>query len=81
MVALGIGGDEHVIQATAIEDVCTPLCRPAVSQELLQSFGVALELDEDYSKEETLRVDILIGLDVYWRLTTSKVIPSKVDPG
>ena len=57
---------DHSLLATEVDVICTPLFQPATIPEILQSLG-DVELAHVYDQSEELKVDILIGLDSYWR--------------
>lgn len=57
----------HRIAAVEVPVICAPLSRPSVSAETLQQFK-GLELADQHSVDEKLSIDILVGLDSFWRL-------------
>lgn len=63
------------VQATEIPVVCVPLRRKGVPREFLESFK-GLTLAERSYTEEVGSVDILIGLDYYWKLMKPNVVAS-----
>ena len=67
-------GDQQAVPVvlTEIPVVCAPMYRPAVSPEVLGSLSdVDIELID--VQEGDFQVDILIGLDFYWRLMTPEM--------
>jgi len=70
-----------VISATEVPVVCAPLFRRQVPSEVLSQFGT-VELVEDYSQSQHLNIDILIGMDNYWRFVRREVVQIHEDhPG
>ena len=63
-------GDQQVVSVVLTETpvVCAPMYRPAVPSDVLSSLDDDVQLIDVYEGE--FQVDILIGLDVYWRLMT-----------
>ena len=55
-----------VISATEVPVVCAPLFRRSVPDDILKQFG-KVQLVEDYKESQHVKIDILIGLDHYWR--------------
>ena len=66
------GNTENVV-ATEIPVICAPMYRPAVPQSVLASLGQGVEF-VDLCEGQEIQVDILVGLDAYWRLMTSQMI-------
>ena len=62
----------HSLLAVEVPTICTPLIRPSVPCELLSAF-TSVQLADDYKNNRHMTVDILVGLDAYWRF----VDPSK----
>ena len=58
---------------TEIPVICTPIFRPAVPQSVLESFGENVKL-LDVTAGQKVKVDILIGLDVYWKFMTPEMV-------
>lgn len=56
----------HSLSAVEIPTICTPLIRPCVPNELLNAFS-GIELADNYKDKCHLTVDILVGLDAYWK--------------
>jgi len=61
------------LTATEVPVICSPLSRPTLPSNLFNSLP-KLEFADDYSRKGTLTVDVLVGLDQYWRLIKSGVI-------
>ena len=67
-------GSNHSLLVTEIPVICAPLYRPEVPSDFLESLG-GVEFADDYSESKDAKIDILIGLDAYWRF----IEPSSVD--
>ena len=63
----GTSQGSAAISAIEVPIVCVPLHRKRIPQDILKSFN-GIEFVENYSQNETKSVDILIGLDYYWKL-------------
>ena len=59
-------GDNHSLIAAEIHDICAPLFRPSIPNHLIKEF-TSLSLADDYTNNRHITIDILIGLDAYWR--------------
>ena len=59
----GSRGDAVSLVAT----ICAPIFRPAVPDSVLRSFGKDIKF-VDVPMGQEIKVDILIGLDAYWKL-------------
>lgn len=59
-------GKNHSVHAVEVTSICPPLRRQRVPDDVLQSFS-HLQLAEDYGHDRDLTLDILIGVDNYWR--------------
>ena len=59
----------HSLIASAIPDICAPLFRPSVPGEIIREFS-SLQLADDYLNNRHVTVDILIGLNAYWKFIT-----------
>ena len=59
-------GSSHSLIAAEINEICARLFRPSVPKEGIKAFS-SLQLADDYSNSRHVTVDILIGLDAYWR--------------
>ena len=55
------------ILLTEIPEICTTMYRPKVPVKLLEEFQ-GLKWANRYDKGERVKVDVLIGLDYYWKL-------------
>ena len=60
------------IQVTEIPAICTPVSCPTVPDELLQSFGGLCPVELPSGSK--VKVDILIGLDCYWKLVKPRAV-------
>ena len=75
-------GADHTLFATEVPAICDPLVRPEVSQQVLQSFGeLSWASDCDYSELAEIQVDILIGLDSYWKFVKPQIVSSSLMTG
>lgn len=59
-------GSMHSLLVKEIPVICSPLIRPSVPVESLHAFN-SLEFADEYGQNRELSIDILIGLDAYWR--------------
>ena len=67
-----LGNDSNTsVTVTEIPHICASLAKPTIPEELINSFGQELNIVEAKSGEIT--VDLLIGLDWYWRLVTGGI--------
>ena len=70
----------HDILATEIPVITAPIFKPKVPGDILQSFG---DLDwacaDFYDDTEHVTVDILIGLDAYWKLIMPGILKADND--
>ena len=59
--------DGQLLKLRALETniICEPLFRPKIPFETVASFN-SIQLADDYFKDRTLKIDILIGVDRYW---------------
>lgn len=69
-----------VISATEVPVVCAPLYRRQVPEEILMDMN-RRNMAEDYSQEKRVKVDILIGLDQYWKFVTPECVVLREDSG
>ena len=53
--------------------ICAPLRRPVVPPDLTSCLG-DLQFVEDYSTVDDIKVDIIIGLDAYWKFVKPNTI-------
>ena len=71
--AKGIHGSCETLILTEVPQICAPIFQPAVSEELictLQSLGVTGVCNES----SHMQVDILLGLDCYWKFMSPKLV-------
>lgn len=61
-----VNQSDHSLLATEVNTICAPLFRPAIPSAVLESLG-QVEFGQEYESPEELDVDILVGLDAYWR--------------
>ena len=67
-------GQNHSLCAVEVMSICPPLRRQRVSDEVMRSLS-HLKLAEDYGHDRDLTLDILIGVDNYWRfISTNNVL-------
>ena len=69
----GRDGNAVPLKATEIPTICVPLCCPSVPQSVLSALGNGIKL-VDVPEGKEVQVDILIGLDAYWKLMTSEMM-------
>ena len=69
----GSRGDAVSLVATGIPTICAPMFRPAVPDSVLRSFGKYFEF-VDVPMGQEIKVDILVGLDAYWKLMTPEIV-------
>ncbi|XP_076038379.1 uncharacterized protein LOC143023660 [Oratosquilla oratoria] len=62
-------GNPHSILAVEVETICPPLSRQRIPSDVLQSLS-HLQLADDYGHDGDLTLDILIGVDNYWRFVS-----------
>ena len=67
----GLKGEESPIEVTEVPTICPPLYRPSLPCEVSALFG-DLEF-ADMPEGKLCDIDILIGLDVYWKLVLPEV--------
>ena len=63
---IGRDGLAHPLIAAAVPTISKPLYRAKVSPENLNEFG-ALHFADHYNLDRTTDINILIGIDQYWR--------------
>ena len=56
-----------------VASICPPLRRHRVSREIMQSLS-HLPLADDYGIDRDLSIDILIGVDNYWRFVSTNIL-------
>ena len=59
--------------ATEIPSICAPVYRPEVPLHALRSFG-ELSFDVDRPESGEVQIDILIGLETYWRFMKADIV-------
>ena len=73
-VNLKCAGDSYVsLFATEIPTICAPVYRPDIPLHVLQSFE-GLSIEADCSDGGEVQVDVLIGLDAYWKFMKSGIV-------
>jgi len=70
----GPDGNVGVARVTEIPTVCIPLHRRRVPKVILKSLK-GIKLLDDYDRDKSFSVDILIGLDQYWRFVKPEIVP------
>ena len=65
----------HSLLVTETDVICADLCRPEVPPEILASFS-DLTLAADHDEIGPQQIDILIGMDAYWRFVGTESVPS-----
>ena len=74
--------DEHGLDqslfATEVPVICAPLVCPEVPQSVLTSFG-ELSMAWDYTLSSEIKVDILVGLDSYWKFVKPQITGCSVE--
>ena len=73
VVLEGSSGSGHSLHAMEVPVICAPLRRPVVPPELTSCLG-DLQFMEDNSTIDDIKVDILIGLDAYWKFVKLNII-------
>lgn len=63
-------GHNHSVCAVEVMSICPPLRRQRVPEEVLQSLS-HLPLADDYGHDRDLTLDILVGVDNYWRFVSA----------
>ena len=64
---MDMNGELHILSAAEIPVICAPLARVCVPRSIFKYFS-HLKMADDYDKNTSLQVDILVGLDFYWKL-------------
>ncbi|XP_068210791.1 uncharacterized protein [Palaemon carinicauda] len=67
-----VWGESPSLLASEIPDICAPLFRPSVPDVKIKHFS-SLQLADDYMNSRHVNVDILVGLDAYWKF----MLPNK----
>ncbi|XP_066939743.1 uncharacterized protein [Macrobrachium rosenbergii] len=77
MSLVGYKDESHSLMVAAVPDICTPLFCPSVPDEEIMTFS-KLQLADDCMNNRHLNVDILVGLNAYWRfMVPNKTVQSK----
>ncbi|XP_064649968.1 uncharacterized protein LOC135501660 [Lineus longissimus] len=61
-------GENISLNVAEVPVICNPLVRPLVPCELLNILGSDIQLADSVSENREITVDILVGLDLYWKL-------------
>ena len=64
---LDMKGEPHILSAAEIPVICAPLARTCVPQAILDHFS-HIQMADDYARNKYLQVDILVGIDYFWKL-------------
>ena len=64
---MDMNGELHILSAAEIPVICATLARVCVPRSIFKYFS-HLKMADDYDKNTSLQVDILVGLDFYWKL-------------
>ena len=70
-------GTDQPLLATAVDVICRPLLRPSLGHDILNSFG-DISFADHYETGSVVKIDILIGMDSYWRFVLPQVLCSEV---
>ena len=70
-------GTDRPLLATAVDVICAPLSRPSLGHDILNSFG-DISFADHYETRSVVKIDILIGMDSYWRFVLPQVLCSEV---
>ena len=68
-------GSGHSLHCTEVPVICAPIYRPEVPSDLMSAFG-ELQFADVYGTGLEVKVDILIGLDSYWKFVRPQIISS-----
>ncbi|KAK4324412.1 hypothetical protein Pmani_004972 [Petrolisthes manimaculis] len=63
-------GNNHSVFAVEVTTICPPLSRQRVPYDVLRSLS-HLQLADDYGHDRDLTLDILVGVDNYWRFVSA----------
>ena len=74
MRGLGKETECALVIATEVSTVCVPLHRSKVPDIILESLG-QVKITERYDQDKKIKIDILIGLDQYWKFVQTQIIP------
>ncbi|XP_066958650.1 uncharacterized protein [Macrobrachium rosenbergii] len=72
-MSLGANNHKYSFKVAEINVICHPLCRTKVDPKCLEPFA-HLNLADEYGSNRKIQVDMLIGLDLYWKL----MLPNKI---
>ena len=67
LVLLDCNNAPHSLVAAEIPKICQPLLRPTIPTKLLNTFS-NVQLADNYLNNSHMDIDILVGLDAYWKL-------------
>ena len=70
-------GTDQPLLATAVDVICAPLSRPSLGHDILNSFG-DISFADHYETGSVVKIDLLIGMDSYWRFVLPQVLCSEV---
>jgi hypothetical protein len=62
----------YEVQCMEIPVICAPLSKPKIPEEVFGKCGV--QLAGEYTTEGDIKIDMLIGLDNYWKLMSNRFI-------
>ena len=68
-------GSGHSLHCTEVPVICAPIYRPKVPSDLMSVFG-ELQFANVYGTGQEVKVNILIGLDSYWKFVRPQIINS-----
>jgi hypothetical protein len=69
----GLNAKENNLEVVEVKSSCAPMYRPNVPFKLLD-FMNDLELADHYAENRELSINILVGLDAYWKFVKHGVI-------
>ncbi len=61
--------------AIEVPTICTPMCRPTIPLSKLSSFQSVQLIDTGIEEGKPFTIDILVGLDHYWKFVQGGVLP------
>ncbi|XP_066956301.1 uncharacterized protein [Macrobrachium rosenbergii] len=73
VMSLGANNHKYSFKVAEINVICPPLCRTKVDPKCLEPFA-HLNLADEHGSNRKIQVDMLIGLDLYWKL----MLPNKI---
>ena len=71
---VGKDGLDRSVNLTEVKTICAPLSQSYIPPEVLEFFG-DLDWCQGYQTASDVKIDILIGMDCYWRFVKHKIIP------